>query len=351
MRLIFFLAAALSSLSAMAAERMFDFSEFPQDQTPPGFRSLVAGRGKPGDWKVTMDEVPPLLAPLTTKALAVTRRAVLTQRARETIGPHFPILIFDEDTFNDCKVTTRFKLTGGALDQSAGIVFRFQNESNFFVVLASGSSNTFRCTKVVDGVMRPPIGPQIQVARDTWHEMSVQCEGGRILCTLNGQEAIKLIDNSAAGQAGKFGFCTKSDTVAFFADAKVTFASRESLAQKLVRSALKEHSRLRDLKIYSIRLDETTPVVVGSKNEKDLGQPGDAAVQDVLNTGHSYYGKGQQSVTVMLPLRDNNGDTMAAVFLEMNTFAGQTQDNALVRAKPVVKKMQAQVGTREDLLQ
>ena len=54
---------------------------------------------------------------------------------------------------------------------------------------------------------------------------------------------------------------------------------------------------------------------------------------------------------MVLPLRDNNGEPMAAVLLEMKTFIGQTEDNALVRAQPIVKKLQSQVNSLEDLLQ
>jgi hypothetical protein len=351
MRLMFIFAAALVALPVPAAETTFSFGDFPLDQTPPGFRSIVAGRGKPGDWKIVMDEVPPLLAPLTAKAPTVASRAVLAQKAREPLAVHFPILVFDEEAFGDFKFTTRFKLDGGALEQAAGMVFRFQNESNFFIVLASGVHGTFRCTKVVNGEMKPPIGPELPITKGVWHEMSVQCEGTRILCALDGNEAIKLVDNSSAGIAGKIGFCTRSDATSSFVDAKVTFTAREILAQKLVKDALKEYSRLVGLEIYAVRPGGKGPVVVASKDGKDLGKPGSATEQDVIKTGHSYYGKDKETVTVVLPLRDHNGDAMAAVSLVMRSFKGQTQDNALVRAQPIIRKLQAQVQSLDDLLQ
>ena len=54
-------ALALLTLPLAAAERKFDFSEVRENQTPPGFRSTVTGQGKPGDWRVILDEVPSLL--------------------------------------------------------------------------------------------------------------------------------------------------------------------------------------------------------------------------------------------------------------------------------------------------
>jgi hypothetical protein len=35
-----------------AAERKFDFSEVPENETPGDFRSVITARGKPGEWKV-----------------------------------------------------------------------------------------------------------------------------------------------------------------------------------------------------------------------------------------------------------------------------------------------------------
>ncbi len=44
-------------------------------------------------------------------------------------------------------------------------------------------------------------------------------------------------------------------------------------------------------------------------------------------------------------------DAIAAVRVTLESFPGQTEQNALVRTLPVIKQMQARVTTREDLLQ
>ena len=179
----------------------------------------------------------------------------------------------------------------------------------------------------------------------------MQCEGTRITCWLDGNAALKLVDNAASGIAGKIGFCTKADAVSYFKEAKVIFTPREVFAQKLVNSALAEYSRVVDMKIYARRSGEKEPVVIASKDGKEIGKPSAAAEQDVIKTGHSYFGKGKETVTVILPLRDHNGDPMAAVSLEMKSFPGQTEDNALVRAQPIIRKLQGQVNSLEELLE
>jgi hypothetical protein len=51
-----------------------------------------------------------------------------------------------------------------------------------------------------------------------------------------------------------------------------------------------------------------------------------------------------------MPLRDKNGDAMAAVRVVMKSFPGQTEENAIVRATPIVKEIQARANALDDLL-
>src|SRR5678815_55071 len=138
--------------TADAAEKVFEFSEMAADKAPAGFHSLLAGQGAPGEWKIVMDEVPPLLAPLTDKAPLVTRRAVLAQLNQDPADERFPMLVFDEETFSDFTLTTRFKTVRGGLERMAGIAFRVQDEKNFYVIRASALGNNVRFYKVINAV-------------------------------------------------------------------------------------------------------------------------------------------------------------------------------------------------------
>jgi hypothetical protein len=52
-----------------------------------------------------------------------------------------------------------------------------------------------------------------------------------------------------------------------------------------------------------------------------------------------------------MPLRDRNGDSIAAALLKMKSFPGQTEQNALGRAQPIVREMQDKVQSLQDLLE
>jgi hypothetical protein len=348
MRYRFLWLLAALSLSARAAELKFDFGDFSVNQTPRGFRSALLGQGKPGDWKVVMDEVPPLLAPLTSKAPVVTRRAVLAQLSQDPTDERFPLLIYDGDTFGDFTLTTKFKLVGGELEQMAGVAFRIQNETNFYVIRVSARNN-IRFYKVVNGQRGDLIGPSVEIPKGVWHELSVECKGNQIRCRLNGKEAIPaLTDNTFA--RGKIGFWTKSDSISYFTDTKLTYTPRELLAQAIVRDTVKKYSRLVELKIYVLN-DRGEPRLIASKTESEVGGIGGDAEKNVIAHDAIYYGKDKDTVAVIMPLRDRNGESIAAVRVVMKSFAGQTEQSALVRAMPIVKEMQARVQTLQELAQ
>jgi hypothetical protein len=335
---------------AVAAERKFDFGQFPENQTPPGFRSTVSGVGKPGDWKVIMEDVPSALAPLTPQAQSNSKRGVLAQLSQDPADEHFPMLIFADEVFDDFTLTTRFKTVNGKAEQMAGIAFRIQNETNFYVLRASSLGNNFRWYKVVNGVRGPLIGPEVKIPSGVWHEITISCEGDKINCLLNGRQLIPTITDTSFNK-GKIGFWTKSDSISYFQDTRVVYRPREAPGQVLVRDTLKNYGRLLGLKIYVPGDDPQTTRLIASKDEKEVGQPGAEAELNVIRQASFYYLKTKESVTVIMPLRDRNGDPMAAVRVVMRTFPGQTEQNALSRATPIVKEMQTKLRSLEDLVQ
>ncbi|HZQ47238.1 MAG TPA: hypothetical protein VFC07_09525, partial [Verrucomicrobiae bacterium] len=63
------------------------------------------------------------------------------------------------------------------------------------------------------------------------------------------------------------------------------------------------------------------------------------------------YGKEKETVYVTLPLRDRNGDCVAAVRIVMKKLPGQTEENAFFRAIPIVKKMQERVSAVDSIME
>ena len=350
MRIIIGLALVSLAVSASAAELRLDFSGVPEGKTPTNFHSIVAGTGQPGDWRVALDEVPPTLAPLTPQAPAVAHRAVLGQFAQDATDEHFPMLVFDGETFTDFTLTTKFKIVSGQTEQMAGIAFRVQDEKNFYVVRANALNRNIRFYKVVDGLRSPPIGPELDVPKGVWHELKIACKGNEIRVWLNGHEPFPALQDMSF-RAGKIAFWTKSDSVSYFADPVITYKPNVPLAQILVQDMIKKYPRILALKVYTLEADKKGARVIASKEAKDVGLPGGQYELATIEQGEIYYAKAKDHLEMVMPLRDRNGDPIAAVRVHLNTFPGQTEQNALIRVTPIVKEMQLGVQTKADLVE
>ncbi|MGA2787108.1 MAG: hypothetical protein ABSF60_06230 [Verrucomicrobiota bacterium] len=337
------------ALPVAGAEIKIDFGDVATNQVPAGFHAALAGGGRPGEWKIVMDEVPPLLAPLSPQAPVVTRRAVVAQTGTDAADERFPMLIYDGETFQDFNLTTRFKIVGGTVEQMAGVVFRFQNESNFYVIRASALGRNMRFYKVVNGIRSDPIGPEMDIATNLWHVLAVQCQGNQVTCWLDGRLLMPTLhDNSFA--TGKIGFWTKSDAISHFGDTTIIYTPLVPMAQSVVQDILTKQPRILGLRLYTLD-DHGQPRIIASKLEKEIGEPGTDAEKGAITDGKIYFGRGKGTVEVTLPLRDRNGDPIAAMRVQLKSFLGETQDNALTRAMMIVKDIQAQVTSKEELMQ
>lgn len=324
------------ALGANAAELRLDFGPAGVDATPAGFTNVLVGGGRPGRWRAVQDNLPD-----------ATNQVVLAQTSADLKDERFPALIYDKAQFDDFTFTTKFKIVDGVAEQMAGVVFRYQDEKSFYVVRASALGSNVRFYKVVGGIRGQPIGPTLPIERGVWYELKVQCEKNKIRISLNGQEVIpELTDTSFA--KGKIGFWTKSDSMSRFADARIEYVQREPRAQVIVKEALKEFNLLQGLKIY-LPDEQGTPRVVASKEPGDLGAEGGKSEVGALTKGQIFYGREKESVSVIQPLRDRNGEPIAAVRVVMKRFPGQTEQAILQRALPIVRFLQTRVQSLEDL--
>jgi len=337
----------LSAFPLAAAERYLDFSAARLNEPPPGFRSAIAGEGRPGEWKIIEDEPSAQATPTNVNPSVTVRQQVLAQLSRDATDEHFPLLIFEEEIFGDFTLTTRFKTVRGSVEQMAGIAFRIQDEKNYYVIRASSLGKSFRFYEIVEGLRRTPIGPEIEIPSGVWHELAVACKGNQIRCSLNGKELFAVNNNSFT--EGKVGFWTKSDSVSYFGDTKIVYTPRETLAVMLVGQALKRYPRLLGLKIYGTANTRPELHVLASNDAKELGQPAGKVEQDVVARDVVYCGREPRETLVTLPLHDRNGDPIAAVRVVLQPFPGQTEQAALARARPIVKEMEKRVRSAKDL--
>jgi hypothetical protein len=331
-----------------AAELKFDFSQYQENESPTGFVSAVTGEGKPGDWKVVWDETASPFQSFNTSAPSRTRHAVIAQLSRDKTDEHFPLFIYDKEVFGDFTMTARIKAVKGEIEQMAGIAFHIQNPSNYYVVRASSLGSTFKFYKIVDGQRGLPVGPEMPIKSGEWHDILVEMKGDNVRCALDGKDLINVRDKANPFTSGRIGFWTKSDSVSYFADPKIIYKPHVPSAQSIVERALETYPRLVDLQLF-VKDEGTGEAQLLASKSKNNDMSSAKNAREVIRKGSIYYGKTQNTATVLMPLRDRNGDSIAAVKVVMKAFPGQTEQNALVRALPVVKSIQGSVQSLQDL--
>jgi len=338
-----------AALTLSAAERVFDFSEFKTGSIPPGWKGFVAGTpGESADWQIVQDEAPSAFAPLTLGATKTSRRAVIAQLSRVKTDERFPVLAFEDERFGDFTARLRFKLVDGEVEQMAGLAFRIVDPANFYAVRASGLGRNVRFYKFVNGQRSTPIGPELPLERNRWYELGVRTEANRIQVSLDGKNIMpELTDNSHL--AGRIGFVTKSDAVAYFSDLQLTYKPLESLATALVREILEKQPRLLDVQVLGKTLEKPELHVMAAKDTQALGRLATEFEKKAFSENRAYCNRGKFTNVVTQPLYDRNGDTIGLARFAMKPFPGQLEDAIVTKTIPWVKNMNQRIAAAKDL--
>jgi len=190
-------------------EFVYDFDNDTPGQLPAKFHTAKTGGGTQEKWVVSADPTAP------------SKPNVVTQASTDQTDYRFPLLIFDEGSFQDVDLSVKFKAVSGSIDRAAGLVFRLKDPNNYYIVRANALENNYRLYHVVKGRRSQFAGANLKVTSAEWHELRVEAIGNRIICYYDGNKKIEATDDTFK-DAGKVGLWTKADSVTSFDDLKVT---------------------------------------------------------------------------------------------------------------------------------
>jgi 3-keto-disaccharide hydrolase len=207
------LIAAGATVMTYANTRKVDFNQDAVDQPPKGFEfGHTAGVGKPGTWRVQADG--------TNKVLAQTDPD--STRAR------FPVAVLSDVSAADVDLSVRFKPVSGRVDQAAGLVWRYQNQDNYYIVRANALEDNVVLYKVEGGKRSDlPLkgegrtyGKKSEVPAGQWSTLRVVAKGPLFAVHYNDAKLYEVEDTTFS-QPGKVGVWTKADSVTQFDDLTV----------------------------------------------------------------------------------------------------------------------------------
>ena len=202
-----------ATIIVQAATRKVDFTDDAVGQPPKGFEfGHTAKVGAPGRWVVQ----------------AEGSNKYLAQVDPDNTRSRFPVAVVSDVTAADVDLSVRFKPVSGRVDQAAGLVWRFQNEDNYYIVRANALENNVVLYKVEMGRRTDlPVkgegrtyGKKAQVLSGQWSTLRVLAAGPRFEVHFNGSKLYE-VEDSTFGQAGKVGVWTKADSVTQFDDLTV----------------------------------------------------------------------------------------------------------------------------------
>lgn len=203
-----------SAIVIQGATRKMEFTDDAVGQPPKGFEfGHTAKAGAPGKWIVEAEG--------TNKYLA--------QVDPDNTRARFPVAVVSDLSAADVDLSVRFKPVSGRVDQAAGLVWRFQNEDNYYIVRANALENNVVLYKVEKGKRTDlPLkgegrtyGKKAQVPSGQWSTLRVVAAGPRFEVYFNGSKLYEVEDQTFS-QAGKVGVWTKADSVTQFDDLTAT---------------------------------------------------------------------------------------------------------------------------------
>ncbi len=189
----------------------FDFEKASPGELPGGWSQHHTGEGKTR-WEVmgTMGE------------------HVLAQLHKNNPSDHFNLAVYDDLRAQDLTLSVRLHGVSGKHDQGGGLIWRYQDPGNHYIVRANPLENNVVLYKMEDSVRTDlPLvgkGKTYGVKTDTlglaWHTLKVKVKGPRFTVFLDEEQRFEVEDSSFL-QAGKVGLWTKADAVTWFDDLKV----------------------------------------------------------------------------------------------------------------------------------
>lgn len=193
------------------AQTTISFGNEAVGSLPASFETALSGKGAAGVWKVVVDR------------FARPKRNVLAQLHADKTSYRFPVCVYRSFSAKDVDLQVRFRPISGKVDQAAGLVWRYQNKDNYYVVRANALEHNVVLYKVEQGKRKDlPLlglgrtyGKKAKVMSGRWSVLRVVAKGARFTVYLNGRQLYQVEDKTFPN-AGKVGLWTKADSITHF---------------------------------------------------------------------------------------------------------------------------------------
>jgi hypothetical protein len=132
-------------------------------------------------------------------------------------GSSFNIAVMKDLYYKDLQLEAKIKSISGNEDQGGGLVWRYLDKDNYYMIRANPLENNMRLYKVVEGKRKQMESKDISMRTGEWFTIKVVANNNKVNCYYNGEEVFIFTDDTFPG-AGAVGFWSKADAVSLFDD-------------------------------------------------------------------------------------------------------------------------------------
>jgi Domain of Unknown Function (DUF1080) len=188
---------------------VWNFDSDKAGDVPAGWKAVE------GDWQVIADPSAP--SKPNTFGLPAGR---MLKSLTSALAYYPTAVVTDPTEYSDFTLEAQFKSAGGRFDCSGGIIFRYVDEKNFYLLSAGCPSDYFALSRMTDGTLVNLKQSVVPTDKDTWYRLKVTAQGGHFSCYDDDKMVFDYDDNKIA--KGRIGVWAADDSQAQFDDVKIT---------------------------------------------------------------------------------------------------------------------------------
>jgi hypothetical protein len=210
-------AAILAVATAVLPAQTLRFDSKRVKTTLSAWTFAMTHEGEAPRWEIVADPTAPS-APY-----------VLAQTSTGKTAGRFPLAIYRHAKLKNGIVSILFKPVAGERDQAAGVVWRYRDPDNYYIVRANALEDNVVLYKVENGE-RTSLQPQglpsksygvkHPIPKNSWTSMQVMFSGNHFEVLVGGVKVLE-VEDSTFTNAGQVGLWTKADSVIHFDDMRI----------------------------------------------------------------------------------------------------------------------------------
>jgi len=194
-----------------------DFDKLAAGSAPADWSYATTHRGQPGRWVIHPDVGAP------------TPPNVFAQLSADRIPFRYALALYDKGYCKNGDLSAEMKIISGKATQTGGLVWRYQDPDNYYLLTVSADEDTIAAIKVQNGRPTPiaKLGPGLKafqvshkIEPQEWNVLRVTFQASHMTVYFDHRKVMDAED-AAILKPGKTGLWTRGDTIAYFDNFRV----------------------------------------------------------------------------------------------------------------------------------